>query len=107
MTISGALERAKDGISPLQDVHQGPHQLFYVPEFCAVLHEYQDLARAGQDNKVLDEYVAERQAQTLQRLNVRVMFGCTAHRLPIGRITCPSYPVRPRYDQMGLRPAAS
>ena len=78
MITSGALERAKDGISPLQDVHQGHHQLFYVPEFATVLREYQDLARTEQDNKVLDEYVARRQAQTLQRLNVRAMFACAA-----------------------------
>ena len=75
MTISGALERAKDGISPLQEVHQRPDQLFYVPEFSAVLHEYQDLARTGQDSQALDEYIDQRQGQTLQRLNVRAMFA--------------------------------
>ena len=78
MTIFGALERAKDGISPLQEVHQRPDQLFYVPEFSAVLHEYQDLARTGQDSQAMDEYVTRRQGQTLQRLNVRAMFAYAA-----------------------------
>ena len=81
MTTPGALEGAKDGISLLQDVGQRPDQLFYVPEFFAVLREYRDHARMGPDSEALNEYVARRQAQTLQRLNVRTMFWCALHGL--------------------------
>ena len=78
---------------------QTPNHSYYEPELAALVKQYQGLARAAEDKKALDEFVQRRKAETLQRLQVRVISGCV--------VDCPSKMLVKRIVQSFTIPSQS